>query len=212
MDIYLYGCGGHAKVISDILCKQERKVTAFVDDNPPLGLTHIHGIPVKKNSPEILAEIECDRSQWIVAIGNNQIRRHIAKKLDNYGYSFTTAIHPSAQIGCGVEIASGTVIMSNSVINTDSKIGNHVIINTGATIDHDCIIEDYCHISPGCHLCGTVKLGKGVFLGVGSKVIPNIYIEEYTTCGAGSVVVTFLPSRCLAYGCPAKVVQTNYSE
>ncbi|NJL61125.1 MAG: acetyltransferase [Methylacidiphilales bacterium] len=212
MDIYLYGCGGHAKVILDILCKQGRKVAAFVDDNPPIGFTHIHGIPVKKNVPETLAEIECDRSQWIVAIGNNPIRRRIVEKLDNCGYSFTTAIHPSAQIACGIEIGSGTVIMANSVINTDSIIGNHVIVNTGATIDHDCIIGNYSHIAPGCRLCGKIKLGEGVFLGVGTKVIPNINIEEYATCGAGSVVVKSLPSLCLAYGCPAKVVQTNYSQ
>ncbi|PAX60016.1 acetyltransferase [Brunnivagina elsteri] len=212
MDIYLYGCGGHAKVISDILCKQGRKVAAFIDDNPPVGLTLIHGIPVKKSSPEVFAEINCDRSQWIVAIGNNPIRRRVAEKLEKDGYSFTTAIHPSVEMACDVKVGCGTVIMPNSVVNTDTEVGSHVIVNTGSTIDHDCRIGDYCHIAPGCRLCGNIHLDEGVFLGVGTKIIPGIQIGEYTTCGAGSVVVKSLSSFCLAYGCPAKVVQNTYSQ
>jgi sugar O-acyltransferase (sialic acid O-acetyltransferase NeuD family) len=212
MDIYLYGCGGHAKVVADTLYRQGRKVAAFIDDNPPTQLSQIHSIPVKKASAEILREIECDRSQWIVAIGNNPIRRRITEKLESYGYSFTTAIHPSAEIACGVEIGSGSVVMANSVINTDTKIGNHVIVNTCSTIDHDCKIGSYSHIAPGCRLCGQIELGESVFLGVGTKIVPNIHIGEHTMCGAGSVVVKSLPPLCLAYGCPAKVVQEEYSQ
>lgn len=151
-------------------------------------------------------------SQWIVAIGNNPIRHQIAEKLESYGYSFTTAIHPSAEIACGVEIGPGSVVMANTVINMDTKIGNHVIINTGATIDHDCIIGSYSHVAPGCTLCGKIELGESVFLGVGTKIIPGIHIGEYAMCGAGSVVIKSLPSLCLAYGCPAKVIQEEYSQ
>lgn len=211
LKIYLYGCGGHAKVILDILHQQGRIVTAFVDDHPPAGITDIHGVPVWSTA-EKLATVNSNNSQWIVAIGNNRIRHQIAEKLQNQGYSFTTAIHPSAQVAQGVEIAPGTVVMANAAINTDSKIGYHVIVNTGATIDHDCRIGDYCHIAPGCSLCGQVYLGNSVFLGVGTSVIPSIKIGDQTTCGAGSVIIKSLPSDCLAYGCPAKIVQTNYNK
>ena len=149
MDIYLYGCGGHGKVILDILHQQGRTVTAIVDDNPPPGISQIHGVPVYLGK-QILAKIEPNSSQWIVAIGNNCIRQQIAAKLETQGYTFTTAIHPSAQIALGVDIAPGTVVMANAVVNIDTKIGHHVIVNTGATIDHDCQISDYCH--QGRHL------------------------------------------------------------
>ncbi len=210
MEIYLYGCGGHAKVILDILLKQQRTVIAFVDDNPHAGIEQIHGVPVYLAS-ELLPTIS-PNSQWIVCIGNNHIRQNIAQKLKAQGFSFTTAIHPSAKIALGVDIRPGTVIMANAAINTDTKIGHHAIINTGATIDHDCIIGDYCHIGPGCSLCGQVKLQNNVFLGVGSSVCPSVEIGEHTTCGAGSVIVQSLPSHCLAYGCPAKIIQNNYSQ
>ena len=209
MDIYLYGCGGHAKVIIDILYRQRQVITAIVDDNPPPGITELYGYPIYL-AAEKLRTINIENSQWIAAIGNNRTRQYITQKLTNLGYSFTTAIHPSTQIGLGVEIASGTVIMANTVINSDAKINHHVIINTGTTIDHDCIIGNYSHIAPGCSLAGQVRLGKGVLLGVGTKVCPGVEIGDETTCGAGSVVIHSIPSHCLAYGCPAKIVDTNY--
>lgn len=210
MGVYLYGCGGHAKVILDILTQQKRVITAFVDDNPPFENKKIHGIPIY-HSAEILGN-PTPNSQWIIGIGNNLIREQIAKKLASLGYSFTTAIHPSAQVGLGVYIAPGTVVMANAVINCDTKIGQHVIINTGATVDHDCIVSDYCHIAPGCSICGQVTLNKSLLVGVGSSVCPGIEIGQETTCGAGSVVTKSLPSNCLAYGCPAQVIQKNYSQ
>lgn len=205
MKIYLYGCGGHAKVILDILNRNNQKVTAIVDDNPPPELKEIHHTPVYKTS-DYLDKIKSN-SQWIVTIGNNKIRQKIALKLENLGYSFINAIHPSAQIGLGVKINLGTVIMANVVINIDTYIGNHVIINTGATIDHDCYIADYCHIAPGCSICGGVTINQGVLLGVGTKIKPCIEIGKNTICGAGSVIVKNLPSDCLVYGCPATVIK-----
>ncbi|MDB9494347.1 acetyltransferase [Spirulina major CS-329] len=209
MKTYLYGCGGHAKVVLDILKKQQQSVTAFVDDNPAIQTKQIHGIPVHLAS-EFLSTI-AEQSQWIICIGNNQTRQRIAEKLNHQGHLFTTAIHPSAQIALGVKIAPGTVVMANAVINTDTQIGHHVIINTGVTVDHDCQIDDYCHIAPGSALCGQVHVKKSVFLGAGSTVCPSLEIGEYTTCGAGSVVIQCLPSHVLAYGCPAKIRQTNFS-
>jgi acetyltransferase EpsM len=209
LNIYLYGCGGHAKVILDILRCQGKSVKAFVDDHPP-EFDHIHGIPIL-HSQLALSQITTDSSSWIVAIGNNRIRKSIVEILESQGYSFSTAIHPSAQIAMGVQIGAGTVIMANSVINTDSILGNHIIVNTGSTIDHDCNINHYSHIAPGCNLCGNVKLGVGVLLGVGTHVCPSTEIGDYTVCGAGSVVIDSLPSWCVAYGCPAKIARNKSS-
>jgi sugar O-acyltransferase (sialic acid O-acetyltransferase NeuD family) len=208
LNIYLYGCGGHAKVILDILHHQGKFVKAFIDDHPPATFSNIHGIPIIQ-SQTALSEITPDSSSWIVAIGNNRIRATIVEKLTKQGHSFTTAIHPSAQIGVGVKIGEGTVVMANAVINIDTTLGNHVIVNTGGTIDHDCIIGDYSHIAPGSNLCGQVKLGAGVLLGVGTHVCPCVEIGNHTTCGAGSVVIGYLPDNCLAYGCPAKIIKAS---
>lgn len=207
--IYLYGGGGHSKVILDILYQQSRPVQAIVDDQPNPDRPKIHGVPVRQAALALPA-IAPNQGEWIVAIGNNRIRRSIAMKLSQQGYRFTTAVHPAARIALGVTIGPGSVVMANAVINPDTRVGEHSIINTGATIDHDCVLGDYCHVAPGCSVCGQAQIGSGVLLGVGSCVCPGVEIGAETTCGAGSVVIRSLPPNCLAYGCPARVV--SYQE
>ncbi len=208
MEIYLYGCGGHAKVILDVLRRQNVPVAGIVDDYPAQGDRYIHDVPIYA-SQLVLSSYAPESIRWIIAIGNNQIRQSIAEKLSGQGYEFITAVHPSAQIALGVTIAPGTVVMANAVLNTDTQVGHHTIINTGATIDHDCVIGDYAHIAPGCSLCGQVVVGPGALLGVGTKVKPAMKIGAWTTCGAGSIVVESLPSNVVAYGCPARIVHPS---
>lgn len=204
MGIYLYGGGGHAKVIADILKCQNRMLVAVVVDSleqPRLN------IPVILSNR--LSTISRSESQWIVAIGDNAIRQRVAHKLASQGYRFTMAVHPSAQLSDSVTIGAGSVVMPNVVINADTTIGSHCIVNTGATIDHDCQISDYTHVAPGCSLCGGVTAEEGALLGVGTRVIPGLSIGQWTTCGAGSVVVKNLPSNVTAYGVPAKPRQPH---
>lgn len=101
--------------------------------------------------------------------------------------------------------------MAGVVINAGTAIGDGAVINTGATVDHDCKIGAYCHVAPGVNLAGCVTLEEGVFLGIGSRVIPGIQIGEWTTVAAGAVVVRDLPSRVVAMGIPARVKQSNLS-
>ena len=204
MDIYLYGRGGYAKVILDILHQQGRRVSAIVDDTPHPEMQQFRGVPIRA-AFDVLSMAHCDRSRWIVAIEDNLLRQQIVQKLSNLGHSFTTAIHPAASIALGVQIAPGTVVMANAAINPDTQIGAHTIINLGAVIDHDCTIASYCHVGPGCTLGGHVRLHSGVFLNVGTAVCPHVEVGEYTICGAGSVVVQSLPEQCLADGRPATV-------
>jgi sugar O-acyltransferase (sialic acid O-acetyltransferase NeuD family) len=141
-----------------------------------------------------------------VGIGNNAIREKIQEKLETEGASIPVLIHPNAVIGEQVEFGVGTTIMAGVVINCCSKIGKGCIINTGATIDHDNLIEDYVHISPGVHTAGTVKIGKGSWLGIGSIVSNNLKITNGCIIGAGAVVVKDILGEGTYVGVPARRV------
>ena len=145
--MYLFGASGHAKVIIDILASQNIAIKALFDDNKEI--TELLGIPV-------LHDLEI-KSPLIICIGNNNVRKKIAEKIDvEYG----KAVHSSAIISPFVKIDWGTVVMQGAIIQSCSQIGKHCIINTGASIDHDCIIEDFVHISPHATLCGNVTVGE----------------------------------------------------
>jgi len=193
--IYLYGAGGHAKVILDILKSNGITVQEIFDDNP--AIESFIGIPVAH------AGIS---SPLIISIGNNRMRKEIAERIGNEMFSPFFG-DKSAIISDSAAIEKGTVVMQGVIIQSSAKIGKHCIINTGATVDHDCLIQDYVHIAPGSTLCGNVKVGEGSFIGAGTVVIPNIRIGKWSVIGAGSVVIRDIPDNVVAYGSPCKTVK-----
>ena len=50
------------------------------------------------------------------------------------------------------------------------------------------------------------KIGNGVLISVGAKVLGNIRVGECAKIGGGSVVLTDVPAFSTAVGVPAKIV------
>lgn len=200
--MFLYGASGHAKVIIDILQKQNKLVEGLFDDNQ--NIKEILSIRCYgKFTTNVLGE-----NKIIISIGDNKIREKIVTKLPkatNYG----VAIDKSAIISDNVKTGEGTVIMPGVVINIDTLIGKHVIINTSASIDHECVIRDFAHVSPNVTLCGNVHVGKNTHIGAGAIVIPNIIIGRNVTIGAGAVIINDIPDNCTVVGNPGKIIKRN---
>ncbi len=206
-EIFLFGAGGHAKVVLDIIEKQGLyQVVSIFDDNDSLENQGFCGYRIAGGRSRLLsARDSLEITTGIVAVGDNINRMEVASWMYRSGFDLISAVHPSCQIGHGVHIGSNTVVMAGTVINSDSYIGDSVIVNTAASIDHDCSIGNGVHIGPGCRLCGNVAVGSGALLGVGTVVIPGIRIGERSIIGAGSVVVKDIPNGVVAKGTPCSV-------
>ena len=185
--MYLYGSGGHAKVVIDILKSQNISINGVIDDNS--NNIELLEYPIIRYAKEL--------SPIIVSIGDNRIRKAIVSRLS---CDFGKAIHTSAIISPSAIIEDGSVVMHGAIIQADAIIGKHCIINTAASVDHECIIEDFVHISPKATLCGNVHIGEGTWVGAGSVIIPGVKIGKWCTIGAGSVVRHDLPDGVTAYG------------
>jgi sugar O-acyltransferase (sialic acid O-acetyltransferase NeuD family) len=193
--IYLYGAGGHAKVIIDILKSNRIAVSEIFDDNPDIHT--FMGIPVSHTDI---------RSPLIISIGNNAIRKKIVEKFGNITFG-SALLSPSVTVSECVSIDEGTVVMQGAIIQSSVGIGKHAIINTGASVDHDCLIRDYAHIAPGAILCGNVEIGEGAFIGAGTIIKQEIKIGQWSVIGAGSVVVKDIPDNVTAFGNPCKIIK-----
>lgn len=193
----LYGASGHAKVIIDILIKNNININTVIDDNS--NIKKLLNFPVKELQNTIINE------DIIISIGDNSIRKKISNILKNITYGI--AIHPKSIIDKTAVINNGTVIMANAIINSSASIGKHSIINTNAVIEHDCNIHDFVHISPSATLCGNVTVGEGTHIGAGVTIIPNIKIGKWCTVGAGSVVIKDIPDNTTVVGNPAKPIK-----
>ncbi|MEQ3744610.1 MAG: serine O-acetyltransferase [Henriciella sp.] len=105
---------------------------------------------------------------------------------------FAVDIHPAATIGKGVMLDHATEI----------------------TIGETAVVGDNCSILQGVTLGGTgkeigdrhPKIGKGVLVSVGAKVLGNISIGDEAKIAAGSVVLRDVHAKCTVAGIPAKPV------
>lgn len=208
--IVVLGASGHSKVISDIIVKTGNALIGFLDDNEELiGKTILsyenkdYKVLGKINTASEMQKNDSDL-KFIIAIGNNETRKEIAQK---YKLSYTTLIHPSANISIATNIDEGTVVMANATINAGSTIGKHCIVNTGAIVEHDNIIEDYVHISPNATLCGTIKVTSLTHIGASATIKNNTNILETCTIGAGAVVVKDIIKKGIYAGVPAKRIK-----
>lgn len=199
--MHIIGASGHAKVIADTLFKQKIELSGVWDDNSSIG--EIDGFQV---NGDIAAFSNLATDQFIIAIGNNRIRKNIASRLNP---TKALAIHPSSVIAKSALIGIGTVLMANTSVNANAVIGKHVIINTNASIDHDCILGDFVHISPQVGLAGSVTVGEGTHIGIGACVIQGIKIGNWATIGAGAVVIQDVPDYAVVVGNPGKIIKYN---
>lgn len=197
--IYLYGAGGHAKVIADILELNGSVLAGYFDDDPGKKIWNYKGFIFPGNFNVLEDEL-------IISIGNNATRKKIAEKIQARYY---TAIHPFAVVSPHSSIGEGTVIMAGAMINPDSVIGKHSIINSNAVVDHECVIGDYAHISPNATLCGDVTIGAGAHIGAGAVIIQGKKIGAGSVIGAGTVVISDLPDNIVAVGNPARIIKIN---
>jgi len=189
--VIVIGASGHGKVIADIIRKSGDEVVGFLDDD--LSKQGVMG--------KVEDCLKYKDTYFIIAIGNNSIRKMIS---DKYDIKYYTAIHPTSVIGEEVTIGEGTAVMANAVINPSARIGRHCIINTGAVIEHDDILEDYVHISPKATVCGTVHIGEGTHIGAAAVVINNMTVGNNVTIGAGAAVVNDIEKSGVYAGVPAR--------
>jgi sugar O-acyltransferase (sialic acid O-acetyltransferase NeuD family) len=204
----VYGAGGHAQVVIDVLRTLGIRVRRQYNDRPENQ--HPASINVMPGIRRVgLGRFPAIDVPIVLAVGINGERAELARMLDA---SFGQAIHLSAIVAPSASIGEGTVVLHGSVIQPNARVGRHVLINTAASVDHDCVVEDYAHISPHATLSGHVHIGEGTHIGAGAVLIPKIRVGRWCRVGAGAVVVRDLPDHCTAVGNPARILRDRSGE
>ncbi len=98
-------------------------------------------------------------------------------------------------------------------IHPATRIGSGVMFDhsTGITMGETAVVGDDCSILQGVTLGGTgketgdrhPKIGKGVLVSVGAKVLGNITVGDGAKIAAGSVVLKPVEPMCTVAGVPA---------
>ncbi len=105
---------------------------------------------------------------------------------------FAVDIHPGARIGKGImfDHATSVVIGETAVVEDDFSMLHEVTLGGTGKVGGD----------------RHPKIGKGVMIGAGAKVLGNIRVGEGARIGAGSVVLEDVPPYTTVAGVPARPV------
>lgn len=203
------GAGGHGRVVLDILLQCGGcEVVGFLDSNAAIHGRRVDGIPVLgpiEALEPLAAEHRVDGV--IVAIGDNGVRRGLARWIETTGVPLATAVHPSATLARNAQLGHNVVVAAGVVICAHCQVGDSVILNTGCIVDHQTMIGEGSHICPGVRIAGRVKVEPGAFIGIGATVIPKVTIGCESIIGAGAVVIEDVPPMATVVGVPAKPVR-----
>lgn len=199
MAIYIYGAGGHGRVVYDAAQQSRMNCSGFIDD---ADIKSCAGLPVLTSKALNANDVVH------IAIGDCKIRSKIANAIFD-SVSFINVIHPLACISKSCIYGQGNFFAAYSILAPDACIGNHSIFNHGAVVDHDTVIGDFVHVAPNAVIGGAVKVGYNVLVGSGSVILPGLTIGNNVIIGAGAVVTKDIVDNAIVIGNPAKIVKFN---
>ena len=105
---------------------------------------------------------------------------------------FGVDIHPAAAFGSGILLDHATAFVAGET----SVVGDNVSILHGVTLGGTGKTTGDRH----------PKIGSGVLIGAGAKVLGNIKVGDCAKIGANSVVVDPVPAHVTVAGIPARIV------
>lgn len=206
----IVGAKGFAKEVLEIFHqKSETDNLHFYDDvSSDIPDFLYNQFKILKSEQEAKKLFETN-SEFVLGIGNPQLRYKLTQKFQNLGGTLTSSISKLAEIGSfGIEIAEGSNILGGVRISNDVKIGKGTIIYYNSIITHDVTIGEFCEISPGATLLGRCKIGKFVKIGAGAIIFPDVEIGDYSVIASGAVVRNDIPKNTMAAGVPAEIKKT----
>lgn len=194
--LIIYGGGGHAKALIDVIrAIGGYRIVAVLDDNPAirgelLGVPNLGGA---EQLPQLYQQGTRLAVNAVGGIGNVRVRIQIFERLAQAGFSFPTLVHPRAFVEQSAILTAGVQVFPLAYIGSEVQAGFGTIINTGAIISHECNLGDYVNISPGAILAGQVKVGSGALIGMGATINLQVNIGAGARIGNGATVKTDVP-------------------
>ncbi|HEY7900150.1 MAG TPA: serine O-acetyltransferase [Caulobacteraceae bacterium] len=128
-------------------------------------------------------------AHWLWRGGREAMALYLQSRMSEL---FQVDIHPAAAIGRGAFLDHGTGI----VVGETAVVGEDVSMLQGVTLGGTGAERGDRH----------PKIGRGVLLGAGAKVLGAIHIGDYAKIASGSVVLKPVPAHCTAAGVPARLV------
>jgi sugar O-acyltransferase (sialic acid O-acetyltransferase NeuD family) len=206
--LVLVGGGGHA---SDVLQAVEAfnatrpayRVVGILDDDD-IDPHRFARRGVKRiGSVDDIDDID---AAYVLCLGWPWARHAIAQRIAGRGRPAAPIVHPSADVGVGVELGPGSVVLGHSHLSPYVHFGTHALVSYGACVGHDTIFGDHASLMPNAAVSGDVAGGDRVLVGTSAAVREGIHLGDDVRIGAGAAVVADVAAGLTVVGVPARPI------
>ena len=211
MILGIYGTSGVGREVLDMalqINRNEKRWTEIIFINDYRYGETVHDIEVHPFS-YILGKYTPDSIEISIAMGEPELRKLVAERVEAAGYSLVSIIHPNAYLGIGAIYGPGLILREGAIISCGAVVGKNVCFQSYAILGHDGIMGDHCEISSFAAIGGNCILGNQVFIGMNSGIKEKLLIGNDVIIAMGSMVFRDIPEGMMASGNPARVFQRN---
>ncbi len=211
LPVVLVGGGGHAsdvlQAIEMINCaRSSYRVVGIladgeVDSRRFVGRDVAHIGPIEAVSTVGAAYVLCLGWPWI--------RHDVARRIGESAEPAPPIIHPSADIGAGVELGPGCVVLGHAHLSPFVRLGAHSLVSYNATIGHDTTFGEHASVMPNAAVSGDVVAGQRVLVGTGAVVREGVRLGDDVRIGAGAAVIRDVDSARTVIGVPARPIDAD---
>lgn len=201
----IFGAGGHAKEVLDILIHfYSAEELVFLDNTLSQDALLWNRFPIISN----LNNLPPSQTDFVLGVGNIRVRKILSTLALNQNLNWKGVRAHNISIGNFETKIDPTVdIMQHVSISSSAKIGKGTLLNRFVNIHHDVEIGDFCELAPNSQILGNVKIGDAVFVGAGAVLLPNIVVGDGAIIGAGAIVHRNVAAATTVVGNPAKKIK-----
>jgi sugar O-acyltransferase (sialic acid O-acetyltransferase NeuD family) len=213
----IWGSGGTAKKLFDVVTLNGDRVVALFDRNPQ-AKSALNGVPIFYGEEGLKTWVESGACEMPcnalvgAASAHGSDRIAILNLFSKYSFLTPSVFHITASLSPTAQISRGCEVFAQAIVDAHAVVGEACIINDAARVGHDCIIGAAVHVAPGAMILGGSRIGDNVLVGANAVIMPGVEVGANAKVGAGTVVLSSLPANVVAVGNPARVIKGDQRE
>lgn len=207
--LVLIGGGGHA---SDVLQAIEA-VNGVQPTYHVVGILDDHDVDPRRfvgrgvehiGSVDDISRVD---AAYVLCLGWPWARSEVARRIGERGQPAPPIVHPSADVGVGVELGPGSVVLGGAHLSPFVRFGAHALISYLVSVGHDTTFGDHAGVMPNAAVSGEVISGNRVLVGSGAVVREGVRLGDDVRVGSGAVVIDDVAVGLTVVGVPARLRQ-----
>ncbi len=158
-NLLIVGAGVYGIVASDIAYDMGiYEKIAFVDDEHEVTATGEKVVGKTKD----LAELNCEYSNIIVAIGSPDVRLNLLKKIhEETSFRIVALVSPRAYVAHSAQVMPGCIVEPMAVVQSMSILATGCIVSAGAVVNHTSMCCDGVHVDCNATVAASVLVPAG---------------------------------------------------